>query len=73
MTLALIYLVASGYQQGLGARAWKGFDLNVLTRLYKKGYIKEPKVKEMTLYLTEEGFKRAAELFRKHFGQTEDE
>ena len=68
MTLALLYLVASGYQEGLGARAWKGFDWNTIICLHKKGWIIEPKIKSMTLHLTEEGFKKSEQLFRQHFG-----
>ena len=71
MTLALLYLVTSGYQEGLGARAWKGFDWNTINRLHQKGWIIEPKVKSMTLHLTEEGFKKSEQLFRQHFGLKE--
>ena len=71
MTLALLYLVASGYQEGLGARAWKGFDWNTINRLHQKGWIIEPKIKSMTLHLTEEGFKKSEQLFRQHFGLKE--
>lgn len=71
MTLALLYLVATERQGGLGARAWKGFDGNTINRLHEKGWIKDPKSKEMTLYVTEEGFKKSKQLFLKHFGQKE--
>jgi len=69
MTLALIYLVATGKQGGGDARAWKGFDWNTLLRLYRKGWLKEPKIREMSIYLTEEGFRKAQELFQKNFGK----
>jgi hypothetical protein len=68
MTLALLYLVTSGHQEGLGARAWKGFDWSTIMRLYKKGWIIEPKIKSMTLHLTEEGFKKSEQLFLQYFG-----
>ncbi len=65
MTLALLYLVMSRTPQG--ARAWKGFDASTLARLHQKGWIAEPKIKEMTLRITDEGIKRAEELFQQHF------
>ena len=70
MTLALLYLVTTGRQEGLGARAWRGFDGNTMNRLYEKGWIDDPKSKALSLHLTEDGFKKS-ELFLKHFGQEE--
>ena len=69
MVLALLYLVTSDRQKGLGARAWKGFDLNTINRLFAKGWIKDPKVKATSFHLTEEGFLKSEQLFREHFGQ----
>jgi len=71
MTLALLYLVTTERQEGLGARAWKGFDWNTMNRLHEKGWIKDPKSKAMSLYVTEDGFKKSEQLFLKHFGQKE--
>ncbi|MBN2030053.1 hypothetical protein JW824_07375 [bacterium] len=71
MTLALLYLVTTDRQEGLGARAWRGFDLNTMNRLHKKGWIKDPKDKTMSLHLTEEGFKKSEQLFLKHFAEKE--
>jgi len=71
MTLALLFLVASELQEGLGARAWKGFDGNTINRLHEKGWINEPKTKEMTLRMTKEGFKKSKQLFLKYFGEGE--
>jgi Domain of unknown function (DUF6429) len=69
MTLALLYLVTtSPGPEGLGARAWRGFDMNTINRLYEKGWIRDPKTKAMSLYLTDEGFKKSQELFTKYFG-----
>ena len=33
LTLALMFLVMTDRHKGLGARAWKGFDLETLGRL----------------------------------------
>ncbi|MGB2897037.1 MAG: DUF6429 family protein [Anaerolineales bacterium] len=69
MTLALLYLVTTERQEGLGARAWKGLDLNRMNRLHEKGWIDDPQTKATSLHLTEEGFKKSEQLFLKHFGQ----
>jgi hypothetical protein len=41
-TLALLYLVTHERQEGMEARAWKGFDWDTMNRLYDKGYISNP-------------------------------
>lgn len=48
-------------------RAWKGFDWNTLDRLHAKGYISDPATKAKSVVMTEEGVKRAEELFEKYF------
>ncbi len=63
MTLALLYLVMSG------GRAWKGFDWETMNRLHEKGWITNPRCRAKSVGVTEEGEKKAAELFRKHFGE----
>jgi hypothetical protein len=71
MTLALLFLVTTERQEGLGARAWKGFDWKTMNRLHEKGWIDEPKIKAMSIYVTDEGFKKSVKLFLEHFGQKE--
>ena len=71
MTLALLYLVSSKLEEGLGARAWKGYDGETIDRLYEKGWIEEPKSKSMTFAVTEDGYKKSEHLFMKHFGLEE--
>lgn len=68
-TLALLYLVAHESREGLGARAWKGFDWNTLNRLHEKGYISPPANKAKSVGMTEEGFLKAKELFERHFAK----
>jgi DNA-binding PadR family transcriptional regulator len=53
-------------------RAWKGFDWDVLNRLYEKGLIDNPVGKAKSVALTEEGLKESARLFEKHFGITKE-
>jgi hypothetical protein len=66
-TLALLYLVTHERHEGLGARAWKGFDWDTLNRLHEKGYITNPIGKAKSVGMTEESFRKAEELFKKHF------
>lgn len=53
-------------------RAWKGHDFDVLDRLYEKGYIFNPKGKAKSVVLTDEGLKRAREVFDCLFGENEN-
>jgi len=66
-TLALLYLGTHERYEGLGARAWKGFDWDALNRLHEKGYISNPVSKAKSVVMTEEGFLKARELFERHF------
>ena len=52
-----------------GSRAWKGFDFDVMDRLYAKGYILDPHNKNKSVVLTQEGLKRSEEMFEKLFGK----
>jgi hypothetical protein len=69
-TLALMCLVTHERHEGMGARAWKGFDWETLNRLHEKGYISNPRGKTKSVLMTEDGFLKAKELFDKYF--TED-
>ncbi len=66
-TLALLYLVTHNREEGFGARAWKGFDWDTMNRLHGKGFILNPVGKAKSVGMSEKGFKKAEELFRKHF------
>jgi hypothetical protein len=67
LTLALLFLVAHDRQEGLGARAWKGFDWDTMDRLHEKGFITNPATKAKSVVMTEDGYKKSEELFKKHF------
>ena len=71
-TLALLYLVSHERHEGIGARAWKGFDWDTLNRLHEKGYISNPAGKAKSVEMTEEGFLKAEELFEHHFAKKAD-
>lgn len=66
MVLALLYITSS--HDRYGTRAWKGFDVAVLERLFEKGHISDPQIKSPTLVLSEEGANLSEALFLKHFG-----
>lgn len=65
LTLALMYLVMS--KDRGGGRAWKSFDWNTLVRLHQKGWIAEPRIREISVVVTPEGMRKAEELFGRHF------
>jgi hypothetical protein len=65
MVLALLYLTM--FSEAGGTRAWKGHDWEALGRLHARGYISDPKSKAKSVGMTEEGSKRARELFEWHF------
>lgn len=69
VVLALLHLNA--YTADGMTRAWKGFDWDSLDRLHALGLIANPKSKAKSVVLTDEGARRAEELFRKHFGAAE--
>jgi hypothetical protein len=66
-TLALLYLVSHDREEGLGARAWKGFDWDTLNRLHDKGYLANPIGKAKSVGMSEEGFLKSKQLFELHF------
>jgi hypothetical protein len=61
--LALLWLTLDGDR-----RAWKSHDWGVLDRLHERGFISDPKGKAKSVLLTDEGERRARELFEHHFG-----
>ena len=48
-------------------RAWKGFDWDAMERLHARGLIADPVNKAKSVVLTDEGLRRAEELFRALF------
>ena len=62
--LALLYLTLHN-----DARAWKGFDWDVLDRLHRKEMIFDPVGKTKSVRLTEEGLARSQQLFEALFGK----
>ena len=56
-----------------GHRAWKGFDFDVMERLFEKGYIFNPRGKSKSVALTASGLQRSKELFEELFEKHLDE
>jgi len=50
-----------------GERAWKGFDFEVMNRLFEKGYILDPRNGNKSVVLTEKGLEGSKELFEELF------
>ena len=67
VVLALLHLNAHT-DHGI-TRAWKGFDWDAMDRLHTHGFISDPKSKAKSVVLTDEGARRAEELFRRYFGK----
>lgn len=65
MLLALLSLTM--FSEAGSTRAWKGHDWDVLDRLHAKGYISDPKSKAKSVWVSEDGVRRAQELFAKSF------
>jgi hypothetical protein len=72
ITMALLRLVMFEREEGLGARAWKGFDWDTMERLHAKGWISDPKKKTKSIRVTEEGVRQAEAAFQKHFVKNEN-
>jgi Mn-dependent DtxR family transcriptional regulator len=47
-------------------------DWDALSRLHEKDLIGNPKSKAKSVFMTEEGYTRAKELFERHFCEKED-
>lgn len=62
--LALAYLTLHD-----GARVWKSFDWDALSRLHAKGLISDPVSKAKSVMLTEQGLEEAEHLCHELFGK----
>ncbi len=52
-------------------RAWKGYDWDVLDRLFERGMIYDPVNKAKSVVLTDEGLAKAEEVFHALFVRSE--
>ena len=67
--VALAILSLTARDEEFGARAWKGMDWELTDLLYQNGWISDPKGKQKSVVLTEEGVSLAAIYLEKHFGK----
>ncbi len=58
------------FNDGDGTRAWKGQDWEVMNRLFKRGWIGDPKSKAKSVVVTEEGERMATQLFDQLFAKS---
>jgi len=49
-------------------RVWKRYDFAIMDGLHEKGLITEARGRQESVYLTDEGLRRAKGLAAKHFG-----
>ncbi len=62
--LALLLLGATG------DRAWKGLDVEAMTRLHERGFISDPLARSRSIVFTLDGLTRARRLLGELFGRT---
>ena len=62
MVLALLHLTS--FRDHGFVRSWKSHDWDTLDRLFEKGLISDPKSKSKSVVLSEDGARKAEELFR---------
>ena len=62
--LALLYLTLHD-----GARAWKGMDWDVMSRLHEKGLIENPVNKAKSVVFTEQGLAQAQQILAAKFSR----
>ncbi|TXS92925.1 hypothetical protein FV139_13270 [Parahaliea maris] len=67
--VALAILSLTAMDDDYGVRVWKGMDWGLTEFLYEKGWIHDPKGKQKSMVLTEEGAKLAPEFMKKHFAK----
>lgn len=51
-----------------GGNTWRGFDFEVMDKLYEQGFITQPKGRAKSVWLTPEGLERGRQLARLLFG-----
>jgi hypothetical protein len=63
-----VLLALLGVFEFENGRVWKRYDFATMDGLHEKGLITEPHGAHESVYLTQEGLRRAKELAAKHFG-----
>lgn len=68
--LALLWLTAFREKKDWPWRTWKGHDWEAMNRLHEKGFISDPRNKNKSVGLSDEGARRSEELCKKLFGRS---
>lgn len=66
LVLALLHLTS--FRESGIVRAWKNHDWDALDRLCDKGFISDPKSKSKSVILSDDGARKAQELFQTFCG-----
>lgn len=69
--LALLWLTRFRQKKNWPWRTWKGHDWDAMNRLHEAGFISDPHNRNKSVGFSEEGERRAEELFAKLFGKAE--
>ena len=67
--VALALMFPTIHDGGVGPRAWKGFDWDILNLLHEKGWISDPRGKAKSVMLSEESEQLAERFFKQYFEQ----
>jgi hypothetical protein len=65
--LAILWLGITGDKYG--TRAWKSLDWDLTDLLFEKGWISDPKNKNKSVLMTDEGLRLAEQYFEIHFSK----
>ncbi len=68
VALAIMWLTL--HDTGTSPRVWKGMDWAILDLLHEKEWIGDPKSKNKSVPITEQGRRLGEEFLLKHFGKT---
>jgi hypothetical protein len=67
--IALVIISLASFKDGIGVRAWKGMDWDLLAVLHEKGWIGDPVGKQKSVVFTDKGQELATTFMEKHFGK----
>ncbi|MEM1143641.1 MAG: DUF6429 family protein [Pseudomonadota bacterium] len=65
-TLALMFLTLTHGETA----TWKGYDWETTQRLHEKGFLENPRTRNKSIGITEEGVARCKKLFIEMFGSS---
>ncbi len=69
--LALMHLTTFT-ERGGEARSWKGFDWDILDRMFERGWISDPQTKAKSVVVFDVAVRLSKELFERQFGTLDE-